>query len=321
MVIDCIIVAPAFTPPHPTTPPQKNRYNDDYMDITNNGTEVGRIRLAQSEGARAVPQVFLAVGYDLNDDASPYGPVHFRDKQDVGRRLAQSALANVYGAFYVLRRVCVRVVGDLGVWRSKTKALHTQKKGTATPIATTPNPKKTGKWGPLPWGPTVKEVVPTWSSDALDADALLLTVRVEYADVGDGLVDRWVGGGVEVCVYASRYSFNIVSDQPTILLYIPHTHSGVNIFELAADADAEDYEEEVLESTGVTLAGPATAVVAFRVPKAHALAQADAAPVLRYAYRNRPCPERMAETPYVGAWCGLYSSEEQPALPFVRELQ
>lgn len=39
----------------------------------------------------------MAVGYDLNDDASPYGPVHFRDKQDVGRRLAQSALANVYG--------------------------------------------------------------------------------------------------------------------------------------------------------------------------------------------------------------------------------
>ena len=72
----------------------------------------------------------------------------------------------------------------------------THKKGTATPTATTPpTPKnKPGKWGSLPWGPTVKEVEPTWSSDALDADALLLTVRVEYADVGDGLVDRWVVG-------------------------------------------------------------------------------------------------------------------------------
>ena len=74
------------------------RYNDDYMDITNNGTEVGRIRLEQYS-ALTLPKVFLAVGYDLNDDASPYGPVHFRGKQDVGRRLAQSALANVYGAW------------------------------------------------------------------------------------------------------------------------------------------------------------------------------------------------------------------------------
>ena len=65
------------------------------MDIANNGTEVGRIRLAQYAGLTQ-PRVFLAAGYDLNDDSSPYGPVHFRDKQDVGARLAKAALANIY---------------------------------------------------------------------------------------------------------------------------------------------------------------------------------------------------------------------------------
>ena len=130
----------------------------------------------------------------------------------------------------------------------------------------------------------------------------------------------WVGVSKCVC-QPLLVQYSLTNLRPSFTSHTQtHPHSGVNIFELAADADAEDYEE-VLESTGVTLAGPATAVVAFRVPKAHALAQADAAPVLRYAYRNRPCPERMEETPYVGAWCGLYSSEEQPALPFVRELQ
>lgn len=57
----------------------------------------------------------MAVGYDLNDDASPYGPVHFRDKQDVGRRLAQSALANVYGttlSVYMMRRRVDGVMTD-----------------------------------------------------------------------------------------------------------------------------------------------------------------------------------------------------------------
>ena len=121
------------------------------MDITNNGTEVGRIRLAQAQGARAVPQVFLAVGYDLNDDASPYGPVHFRDKQDVGRRLAQSALANVYGAF-----VCCgvsRVVGDFGVWRSKRKP-YTQKRNSNTHRYHPTNPQKqTRQVGLPPVGP------------------------------------------------------------------------------------------------------------------------------------------------------------------------
>lgn len=104
---------------------------------------------------------------------------------------------------------------------------------------------------------------------------------------------------------------------------VTHPHaptSGVNIFELANGADADDYDFEVLEASALALDGPETAVVGFRVPKTHALAQADATPVLRYAYKNRPCPERTEGAPYVGAWCGLYGSEEQPALPFIRAL-
>lgn len=66
------------------------------MDISENGTELGRIRLAQY-AALALPEVFFAVGYDLNDDGSPFGAVHFRNKQEVGARLAKAALANVYG--------------------------------------------------------------------------------------------------------------------------------------------------------------------------------------------------------------------------------
>jgi hypothetical protein len=102
----------------PTTHPC--RYNDDFMDITNNGTEVGRIRLAQYS-ALSLPKVFLAAGYDLNDDSSPYGPVHFRNKQDVGRRLARSALENVYGTLWGLwgLRMVVVCVGRLvvcGCW-------------------------------------------------------------------------------------------------------------------------------------------------------------------------------------------------------------
>lgn len=182
--------------------------------------------------------------------------------------------------------------------------------------------KRTGKWGSLPWGPTAKEVLPTWSTDANDADTLLLTVRVGFADVGDGLVDRWVVGRF-ICIYLYLCDAPRVRCPSTKIPTIPPTphHSGINIFELAASTDADDYDSGVLEASGLALDGPETAVVSFRVPKTHALAQADAAPVLRYAYRNRPCPERREEAPYVGAWCGLYGSEEQPALPFVRALQ
>lgn len=52
--------------------------------------------MAQYAGL-SLPNVFFAVGYDLNDDSSPFGPVHFRNKQEVGARLANAALANVYG--------------------------------------------------------------------------------------------------------------------------------------------------------------------------------------------------------------------------------
>ncbi len=154
------------------------------MDIVDNGTEVGRIRLAQAS-ALGLPKVFLAAGYDLNDDASPYGPVHFRDKQDVGRRLAQAALANVYGTCGRFSSVC------LSVWCGCTWSFVFPSDPSVPdqqPYARSHTP--IGEWGSLPWGPSAKEVLSTWGTDPLDADTLVLTVRVGFVGVGEGLVDR-----------------------------------------------------------------------------------------------------------------------------------
>jgi hypothetical protein len=50
------------------------------MNVTDGGTQVGLLRLAQYSGL-SEPGVFMAVAFDLNDNASPYGAVHPRDKQ------------------------------------------------------------------------------------------------------------------------------------------------------------------------------------------------------------------------------------------------
>ncbi|XP_033626189.1 sialate O-acetylesterase-like [Asterias rubens] len=41
--------------------------------------------------------VFMAVGIDLVDETSPYGPIHPRDKQEMGTRLSLAGRAVVYG--------------------------------------------------------------------------------------------------------------------------------------------------------------------------------------------------------------------------------
>lgn len=53
------------------------------------------MRVAQYSGLRE-PGVFMTVSYDLNDDTSPFGPVHYRNKQDVGLRLSTAADYYVY---------------------------------------------------------------------------------------------------------------------------------------------------------------------------------------------------------------------------------
>ena len=44
-----------------------------------------------------MPNTFMAVAMDLPDNASPYGSIHPRDKQDVAARLVRGALKFVYG--------------------------------------------------------------------------------------------------------------------------------------------------------------------------------------------------------------------------------
>jgi len=45
-----------------------------------------------------MPNTFMAVVLDLPDDKSPWlGPIHPRDKQDVGKRLSMAAFNYVYG--------------------------------------------------------------------------------------------------------------------------------------------------------------------------------------------------------------------------------
>lgn len=188
----------------------------------------------------------MAVAYDLNDDTSPFGPVHFRDKQDVGKRLADAALGSIYA--------------NIGM-SDKTAGMYP------------------------PWGPTVKEIVTEISPPTQTQTRTFITARITYIGVGDeGLVNSEV----------------------------------LNIFELAPDVDSTD-DNEVIPASSITLEGKDTAVVEFLLPANKKLAAEGATRVLRYAYRNRPCPPRTAETPYVGTWCGLYSSPEAlPALPFVQ---
>jgi len=45
----------------------------------------------------AMPNTFMAVALDLPDDDSPYGAIHPRDKQDVGKRLSMASFHYVYG--------------------------------------------------------------------------------------------------------------------------------------------------------------------------------------------------------------------------------
>jgi sialate O-acetylesterase len=57
---------------------------------------LGQMRLSQAATMRDVPRTTLAVTIDLADLHSPFGSVHNRQKQEVGRRLALNALATVY---------------------------------------------------------------------------------------------------------------------------------------------------------------------------------------------------------------------------------
>lgn len=44
----------------------------------------------------AMPKTFMAAALDLADPQSPYGSVHIRDKEDVGKRLSSAALHHVF---------------------------------------------------------------------------------------------------------------------------------------------------------------------------------------------------------------------------------
>lgn len=62
------------------------------MGVTDEGVTVGQMRLVQYVGLKE-PGTFMAVTYDLNDDDSPYGPVHYRDKQvGMGRVVGGAAI-------------------------------------------------------------------------------------------------------------------------------------------------------------------------------------------------------------------------------------
>ena len=92
------------------------------MQVAEDGVQVGRLRMAQYAGL-SVPSTFMAAAYDLNDDTSPYGPVHFRDKQDVGLRLSRLSLYHVYekGVAPVLPGPTARAVTS---YMDKSDKLH-----------------------------------------------------------------------------------------------------------------------------------------------------------------------------------------------------
>jgi sialate O-acetylesterase len=58
---------------------------------------LGQMRLSQAATTQDVARTTIAVTIDLADLHSPFGSVHNRQKQEVGRRLALNALATSYG--------------------------------------------------------------------------------------------------------------------------------------------------------------------------------------------------------------------------------
>jgi len=266
--------------------------------------DVGKIRLAQYSGLNQ-PRTFLALGYDLNDDASPFGAVHFRDKQDVGQRLATAALANVYG-----------------------------------------------QWGSLPWGPMAKEMVTTVGGREEGRARKKPVEGVEVVgNAGDGgggaaaSLAGSTGAGGKAAVGtagaavagaeaagAAGVAANVTSSFLPFSVLITYEgvgsqgliDSGINLFELASEVDDIDTEgKSVVPSSGTTVMGEKNEklLVEFWLPLDSPLAEEGATRVLRYAYRNRPCPVTDLEEPYVGTWCGVYSAPEGlPALPFVQDV-
>jgi sialate O-acetylesterase len=59
-------------------------------------TALGEMRLQQAATMQAVPGTTVAVTIDLADLTSPFGSVHNREKQEVGRRLALNVLSTAY---------------------------------------------------------------------------------------------------------------------------------------------------------------------------------------------------------------------------------
>ena len=139
------------------------------------------------------------------------------------------------------------------------------------------------QWGSLPWGPTAKEVVGRVEEEEEEDGNVVFTVVVTYEGVGEGLVD-----------------------------------SGVSVFELVGGDP--DGVEGVVGASRTTVQGVDQLVIDFLLPVGSALLKGEGGRFLRYAYRNRPCPARKEETPYVGMWCGVYNSLGQPALPFVQDV-
>jgi len=283
-------------------PPSLQGYEDAHQDITVDGVEVGKIRLAQYSGLM-VPRTFLAVGYDLNDDASPFGAVHFRDKQSVGQRLALSALANVYG-----------------------------------------------QWGSLPWGPMAKGMETSVGGKGGERARIQPVEGVEVVrgggDGGGGVAASLAGStaaGGKAAVLGATLAVDagaeaVVVARNATSSFLPFSvlityegagsqgliDSGINLFELASTIDDIDTEgKSVVPSSSTTVMGANNEklLVEFMLPLDSPLAEEGATRVLRYAFRNRPCPATVLKVPYVGAWCGVYSTPEGlPALPFVQDV-
>jgi sialate O-acetylesterase len=95
----------------------------------NGGGIYPQIRYAQT-AALALPNVGMATAIDLGDPTSPIDPIHPRNKQEVGRRLALSALGQVYGRQIVFSgpvptNFTYTKFDNFGLWRYQVKTTLT----------------------------------------------------------------------------------------------------------------------------------------------------------------------------------------------------
>ena len=74
-----------------------------YVELAGYSQDYSRIRAAQA-AALSLPGVGLATAIDIGDPTSPYGNIHPRRKQEVGRRLSLATRALVYGDASVASR-------------------------------------------------------------------------------------------------------------------------------------------------------------------------------------------------------------------------